>query len=114
VKISKTQSDGATTLTVAGEVDVAWADQVREAGLAALREAGCLRLTLELSGVTFLDSTGLSALIAIKNAADTDQLPFTLANPTRAVTKILQITGVEQIFTITTDPDASEPVEPQI
>jgi anti-anti-sigma factor len=99
---------------VAGEVDVASADQVQEAGLAALSEAGCLRLTIDLSRVTFLDSTALGALIAIKNAAAEAQPPLTLANPTRAVTKILQITGVAQIFTITTDPHASEPVKPQI
>lgn len=49
-------------LTFSGELDVAVATRFREA-LVDLAEAGTVHLDLDLDGVTFLDSHGLSVLL---------------------------------------------------
>jgi anti-sigma B factor antagonist len=62
-------AQGASTLRVTGEVDVAVADELREAGERVVEQAPGDRLDLDLAGVTFMDSSGLGAMVAIRNAA---------------------------------------------
>lgn len=53
----------AHVIVVSGEIDVASAPALRTA-IAQARHAGCDRLVIDLSGATFIDSSGLSALFA--------------------------------------------------
>lgn len=89
--------EGVTRLQVSGDVDLASSDQLRASGEAALRESfGPLRI--DLSGVTFMDSTGLSALICIHNLAD--RRPVTIENPSPRVVRLLQVSGMDRIFAV--------------
>jgi anti-sigma B factor antagonist len=98
MRTTTTISEGVAYLVVTGEVDLANADELREAGEAALTPlAGTLRI--DLSGVTFMDSTGLAALIAVRNKAEPGHV-FILEQPTRRVRRILEITGLHEVFTI--------------
>jgi anti-sigma B factor antagonist len=53
---------GAAVLRVAGDIDLATVDQFREA-LAALVERHLNDIVIDATGVTFMDSTGLHALV---------------------------------------------------
>lgn len=57
------------TVTVAGEIDLDTAGRFRDAALSALTAAP-KTLRLDLAGVSFMDSTGLHALMATKRRAD--------------------------------------------
>jgi anti-anti-sigma factor len=94
-------NDGVAFLTVSGELDLAWADELREVGEQALtRFVGTLRI--DLTGVTFMDSTGLAALIAIQNKAEKAHT-LILENPQPSVRRILEITGLHKVFAIEPD-----------
>src|SRR5687767_11308099 len=54
---------------VVGEVDLATAQDLRDTLLNALRTHPAAALNVDLSGVTFLDCTGISALVAVRKAA---------------------------------------------
>jgi anti-sigma B factor antagonist len=98
MRTTTTVSEGVSYLVVTGEVDLLYADELREAGEAALTPlAGTLRI--DLSGVTFMDSTGLAALIAIRNKAEPSHV-FILEKPTRNVRRVLEVTGMHKVFTI--------------
>ena len=57
-------------LLLSGEIDIASADALRNAGARAVDSLGPSdRLDVDLSGVTFIDSSGLGALVSIRNAA---------------------------------------------
>jgi anti-sigma B factor antagonist len=60
-RISRGEDGAAATLHVAGEIDLAVADDLREAGLSCL-ESNDPGVRVDLSEVTFIDSTGLGAL----------------------------------------------------
>jgi anti-anti-sigma factor len=63
--------DGGTALlTLVGDVDLASGQAVRDAVCEAL-DAGVGEVVLDLAGVTFLDSTGLNALL--NTARDVDR-----------------------------------------
>jgi anti-anti-sigma factor len=54
---------------VVGEVDLATTPALRERLLHVLRDQRPDLLDVDLAGVTFLDCTGIGALVAVRNAA---------------------------------------------
>jgi anti-sigma B factor antagonist len=83
-------------LTVSGEIDSSSAPLLRE-HLDALLEDTLAELTIDLSGVTFLDSAGLCVLAAAHRRGGTDVRLRVLAS-SRAVIRPLQITGLWQLL----------------
>lgn len=95
-----TRSDdpsGRTTLTVEGDVDLAVADELRDAGCSAVAARPADPLRIDLSAVTFMDSSALNALITIRNTAAT---PVVLVSPSATVVRLLQLTALEDSFVI--------------
>ncbi|WIY00613.1 STAS domain-containing protein [Amycolatopsis mongoliensis] len=84
-------------LTVRGELDVATAPQLRTRIGELTLEAGQL-LVVDLEGVTFCDSSGISTLIAARNVAEAAEAKVALvAVPTR-LTRTLALTGLADFF----------------
>jgi anti-sigma B factor antagonist len=94
------RAEQATTLAVTGEVDLSTAGELAEAGVAALA-AGAAVVIVDLSGVTFLDSTGLAALVTINNQARNGGATLIIARPRARVRHLFRITGLDMAFTIT-------------
>jgi anti-sigma B factor antagonist len=91
----------ATVLTLTGEVDVHTAPALREALIAA--EARGLAVIVDLSGVPFMDSTGLGVLIgALGRAIEDDQRLVLCAVPDR-IARLLTVTGLSERFEIARD-----------
>jgi anti-sigma B factor antagonist len=88
---------GPVVLAVAGDVDLESADQLRAAGEQALASSTAGRLRIDLSAVSFIDSTGLGALIHIRNLAP-DQV--VLVAPAERVLRLLEIAGLDGVFDI--------------
>ena len=88
------------TVTLHGEIDVLTVDQLR----IALAEALALHphdLVVELGELTFIDSTGLGALIAGFQRARNAGVRFRLAHPTPAVRQILVLSGLLEVVELT-------------
>lgn len=91
-----------TVLTVAGEVDLGTSPRLRHAITAALAtDPKCL--TLDLAGVTFCDSIGLSALIAGRKDADSRDVEYRVLNPRGMVASVLAVTGVLDYLNMAAD-----------
>jgi anti-sigma B factor antagonist len=88
--------DGETrTLRLHGELDLATAGTLQEALEEAFDENGSL-LVLDLSALTFIDSTGIALLIgAIGREADGVAVRF-VPSQAPAVTRVLKLTGVDE------------------
>lgn len=86
-------------VTVIGEVDLESASQLGDHALVAMQDV-CPDVALDLSGVTFMDSTGLKVLLSIQRRADLASGSFAIAGATRPVRKILSLTGLDQTFHI--------------
>jgi anti-anti-sigma factor len=96
------QSAGVPVVRVAGEVDMATAPQLRE-HIEEMPE-GTGTLIVDLTDVTFLDSTGLSVLVAAWKQLASDgataggDLRLVVVGP--AIQKVLEITGLSGVFSI--------------
>jgi anti-sigma B factor antagonist len=84
-------------LIEAESIDATTAWELRPAMLRALYGDGP-ELLVDLSRVTFIDSTGLGMLIGILKEAREMEGDIRLVNAGREVRRILQVTGLEQIF----------------
>lgn len=56
--------------------------------------------TIDLSGVTYLDSTALNALVMLR--LKFNGLPVTLVGPNKSVRRVLKIVNFDKIFQIIT------------
>ena len=88
---------GGCTLAVAGELDIATATQLRTR-VAALMGTGCRHLAIDLAETTFLDSSGLAALVWAAHRMHAAGGEMTVVNPSERIAKTMQITGVERVL----------------
>ncbi len=93
---------GAPSLVVAffGELDAAASDAAW-AEIAALLDDNTEGLVIDLSGLTFIDSRGLSVLIrAWRALGAVDGRRVTLRGPKESIRRTLEVAGVAQAFEI--------------
>lgn len=88
-------------LTLTGELDIATAPQLRAAVERVQTDpATSGRVVLDLAGVTFCDSQGLSVLIALNHKASATGHHLVLANLGAFMVRLLDVTGLRTAFTI--------------
>ena len=97
IKIVHTQPSCAE-LAISGEVDMAVADELLRAATAALRDCSCDDLVLDLSEVTFIDSSGLGTLVAIRNATQDRAVTLHLRGAAPPVRRLMKITNLDSVF----------------
>ena len=81
-----------------GEIDVATAPLLKSR-LVALLDGGFTRFVLDLSGVRYLDSTGLGVLIGFVRRLNGDG-QMTLAHAPGPVLALLELTGLDASFEV--------------
>ena len=104
--LSITSQGSCAVVSVGGEVDLGTAHELSEAALEAMRSIGPT-LVLDLSGVTFMDSTGLKVLLAVHKRAELAGGRMVLAGANRSVTRVVSITGFDQTFAVRDDVEAA-------
>ena len=99
-------------LAVRGEIDLFTAPELKQV-LAESIEAGRVRIVVDLTDTTFLDSTALGVLIgAVKRLRSRDGA-LAIVNVDENIAKTFEITGLDQIFTIvSTREEAVDAVDP--
>lgn len=95
LSISKTQQDGATRVSVVGEVDVSNASELREQVDAVLAE-GPAAVTVDLAEVAYIDSTGIGVLVGAAHHAADHNKGFAVVNAQPGVMRVVQLLGVDQ------------------
>jgi anti-sigma B factor antagonist len=94
-----------SVIAVRGEVDLHTAPKVQ---YAIERAAAAARaVVVDMSGIAFMDSTALSALMRSKNALQEQGISLRLAAPSKAVDRIFSVTGFRDYFDIFPSRDAA-------
>ncbi|MCU1449195.1 MAG: rsbV [Acidimicrobiales bacterium] len=99
LRVDVSDVDGQSVLTLAGDVDAYSSPQLRER-LTRLIDDGALSLVLDLSGLQFLDSTGLGVLVGAQKRLTQADGELVLRSPRSGARKVFELTGLDQIFTI--------------
>jgi len=100
MQVQVVEDAAGTWLRVRGPVDFAEAQALVRAGLALLRGDTGSPLRLDLAGVSYLDSSGLSALLDLQLQAAHLGRKLEVHNPSAPVLQILRLTRLEQAFSL--------------
>jgi anti-sigma B factor antagonist len=98
LRCSYQQHGGADIVYVRGELDISSVGELRRAVANASRKAR--ELHLDLTGLTFVDSTGAEALMRIHKSFETDGRRVVLTGPRRQVLSVLTLLGLDQMLSI--------------
>jgi anti-anti-sigma factor len=96
-------TDDGVKLTVGGEIDFRQCDLlVREVADHISTGADAMALTLNVRGVTFCDSAGVAALMAIRQACDRASWTLILSEVSPFLRRVLDMTSLSTWFGLTT------------
>jgi anti-sigma B factor antagonist len=99
-------TDDRVTILVDGEVDLDSAPQLVALGRSHLDDSAVKTLVLDLSGVTFMDSTTVGALVALRNQANGLHKTLQIAGTSGSAHRLLKLTGLDQVFEFTDETTA--------
>ena len=99
LEVKVAAANGSGTVHLMGELDLASAPILRRA-LAELYREGTSSLVLDLSDLAFVDSTGLSELVAALKHCRQRGGDVVLRSPCPSTAKVLAICGLDRVFTI--------------
>jgi anti-anti-sigma factor len=94
MSVSSARSNNVLTVAVSGEVDLSTARELENAILAAVQADGVTEVRVDLSGVEFLDSSGIALLLRGRRAADDQRVRYRVTGAHGIARQILEITGV--------------------
>ena len=97
---SVTQSDGSHDWLIAvGEIDLMTA-QTLSVAIEIAEQRAPPRLTVDLSGVTFIDVSGVRVLLQAACRARAGGRRFAVARPSHQVARLLELTAISQSLEI--------------
>jgi anti-anti-sigma factor len=89
---------------VTGELDITGAKQLRQAldrfDHPSTDDGKVSRVVVDLSGCSFMDSSGLSAIIGAHKRLTEAKVDLVIRQPTDKVFRVFDITGMTSVFTI--------------
>lgn len=103
-EIAQSERDGAVVLSVTGELDMNTVEILSERVQQQL-DAGAISLVIDLSGLAFMDSSGLRLLIALHDRAREEVWTLRLRSPREeAATIVLRATGADEALPFEREP----------
>lgn len=99
LRISVTAGTAHTLVTLAGECDLNTGRQLRDI-LTSEVSRGAQRLIVDLSALTFMDSTGMQVLLSTRSVLAVRGGALALVSPQPVVARILELTGADQVIPV--------------
>lgn len=96
------QGDERTCVVLVGEVDLAARGALDEA-LTDVCSTPSAPVDIDLSQVSFIDSTGVAALVAAQRISEAHDGSLRLVGPQPQVRRLLELTGVDTFIEISPD-----------
>jgi anti-sigma B factor antagonist len=96
--IRESQDDDVVRLHLGGELDLAAKPQINDIVGRRLADPAITKLVLDLTGVTFIDSSGIGTLIGCRNIADRLGKTLQAIGAQGRVAKVLDLTGVGNLL----------------
>ena len=89
---------GVTTLAVQGELDPSTVPELDQAVEAALSKEGLDQVLIDLAGVAFIDSSGLSALLDAHNHGQEQGIQVLVTRPSQQCERLLSATNLAHLL----------------
>jgi anti-sigma B factor antagonist len=103
LQVAVSEAGAEVLVEAVGDIDMLGAPQLRAALREAVARAGTGTITLDLSGVTFLDSTGVQALLDGYHQAMIAGGRLAVRGAHGTAARVLQIVGLTRLFGLAPD-----------
>ena len=103
MKISARRVETSIILDVSGNIDMSNSPEVRKALLREIRDKGVTRVALNLSGVEYIDSSGVASLIEGLKASRETGSRFVLFGLNDSAREVLKISRLLKLFEVYDD-----------
>lgn len=100
LQVERKEQDGYDVLYVSGDVDLYTSPELRNAILKAIPKTKCESFAVDLSGVGYMDSSGVATLVEGLKASGEHHVTFFLVAPSNPVMKVLQLARLDSVFQI--------------
>lgn len=98
LKVGWQQPDGESVrVRLQGELDTLSVPVLRQT-VDTLYGNGCFQINLDLTELTFIDSSGLGALVAVWRRCQSEAGRATVVNPSEAVRRLMDMTGIARFL----------------
>lgn len=87
------------SIVLSGGIDYATQEEFKTANKEALSAEGVTEIDVDFANASFLDSSGIRALVMLKREADAAGKSLTLLNCNEYLRDIFEIGGFDRIFT---------------
>jgi anti-anti-sigma factor len=101
--------DGVLTVALSGEIDLATAPEAERAIADAVGSVGTGEVLVDLSGVEFLDSSGVALLLKGRRGADERGVRYRVTGAHGIALQVLELTGVWGYLSDGTVPEQPAP-----
>ncbi len=108
--VSRHRHGNVLTVAVTGDIDISVSAEVEAAVGDALTTDGVTEVRVDLSGVHFLDSSGITLLLRGRHLADRRGVGYQVTGADGFARQVLEMTGVWEH--LTGDPGKPEPAAP--
>jgi anti-sigma B factor antagonist len=92
------QHDGVTRLRPEGDLDMSTVEDIERLLRQAL-DGGARRIVVDLRGLSFMDSTGITLLTRWNNASGRDGFDLALVRGHERIARLFTLTGLDEYFT---------------
>ena len=100
IDIAEASSGRAVVVSLAGEFDLSVERLFAQAVTYSVVQDGHSSVVLDLAEITFLDSSGIRALLLARRQALASGTRLSLRRPSPAVQRVLELTGIADAFEI--------------
>jgi anti-sigma B factor antagonist len=104
MKHEVTEKQGITIVALKGEVDLENSPAARKILLSSLD--GAQRVLVDLSEVTYIDSSGVASLVEALQASKKAGIEFALAAASEPTRRVLELARLDKVFTLHESVDA--------
>lgn len=87
-------------ITLSGDIDYSTQDEIRRENSRALAAGDIQEIHVNFADVSFLDSSGIRALLTLQKQANEEKKSVLLLNCNRRIREIFAISGFDRMFTI--------------
>jgi anti-anti-sigma factor len=102
LRVESTTDRTGARLAVIGEIDAATAPLL-DAKITEAARSGASEVVLDLGGLAFIDSSGLSVLVANHKRLSDAGCVLVVEGPPPAALRLFEISGLDQLLTIRSD-----------
>jgi anti-sigma B factor antagonist len=100
VKISARRVDKTTIFDISGDIDMSNSPELRKALLHEIRDARVSRVVLNLSGMKYIDSSGVASLVEGLKASRDLGSRFVLFGLSTSAREVLQLSRLLKVFDV--------------